>query len=260
VTVNCAALPEPLLESELFGHVRGAFTGAQRDRAGLFAQADGGTLFLDEVGELPLALQPKLLRVLETGMVRRVGADTDEHCDVRLVTATNRDLKAAIAQQTFREDLFFRINVVHIEVPPLRARGTDVLDLAQHFLEQITARTDKAIQGIAPAVARKLLAYDWPGNVRELRNAIERAVALARFEELAVEDLPEPIRRHQGPGVMEPADDRQTFPPLHEVERSYIEKVLASVDDNKTLAAQILGLDRATLYRKIERWQSDEQA
>ena len=253
VAINCAALPESLLESELFGHVRGAFTGAESDRKGLVTQAHGGTLFLDEVGELPLSLQPKLLRTLETGMVRPVGADRDHHCDIRLISATNRDLADAVEQQQFREDLYFRINIVHLQAPPLRSRGTDVLLLAQHFVEQAAARMGKAITGLAPPMAQRLLAYRWPGNVRELSNAIERAVALARFDELAVEDLPKTIResRAEAGGY---SDDLEALLPLASIERAYIEHVMQAVDHNKSLASRILGLDRTTLHRKLERW------
>jgi len=257
VAVNCAALPESLLESELFGHVKGAFTGAGEDRQGLIARADGGTLFLDEVGELPLPLQPKLLRTLETGAVRPVGADRDHHCDIRLISATNRDLADAVDRQTFREDLYYRINVVHLYVPPLRSRGTDVLRLAQHFLDEITERTGKPIRGLAPAVAEKLLAYRWPGNVRELRNAIERSVALARFETLAVEDLPEAVREYRGSRVVFGGEDPEALLSLEQVERVYVEHVLQTVEGNKSLAARILGLDRTTLYRKLERWAAE---
>ncbi len=260
VAVNCAALPESLLESELFGHVKGAFTGAGEDRRGLITQADAGTLFLDEIGELPLALQPKLLRTLETGKVRPVGADRDHQCDIRLISATNRDLADAVEQQAFREDLYYRINVVHLHVPPLRSRSTDVLRLAQHFLPQISERMGKPISGIAPAVAEKLLAYRWPGNVRELRNAMERAVALARFEELAVADLPEAVRDYRGSHVVFGGEDPAALVPLEQVERVYVEHVLNAVEGNKSEAARILGLDRTTLYRKLERWSDDASA
>lgn len=254
VTVNGAALPETLIESEMFGHVRGAFTDAGRDRTGLFQQAHGGTLFIDEIGEIPLSLQPKLLRAFEAGVVRPVGSDHDVPVDVRLVTATNRDLVAAVEEQRFREDLFFRINVVRIEVPALRFRGGDILRLAQHFLEQAAARSGQSITGLAPAVADRLLAYPWPGNVRELRNAMDRAVAMSRFDTVTLDDLPEPIRRdrpHEGAY----ADHPDGLRPLEEVERAYVMHVLDTVGHNKSLAARVLGLDRATLYRKLERWE-----
>lgn len=252
VAVNCAALPDTLLESELFGHSKGAFTDARSDRKGLFAQAEGGTLLLDEIGEMPLAMQPKLLRALEEGKVRPVGSDRELSFDVRLVTATNRDLETAVEEGRFREDLFFRINVIQIDMPPLRSRGTDTLLLAQHYLELFAARAGKAVEGLSEAVAEKLLNYSWPGNVRELRNVVERAVALTRFNKLAAEDLPEKIREYRSSQVFIGGDDPSELVPLEEVERRYIDHVLRSVDGNKTVAARILGLDRKTLYRKLQ--------
>lgn len=255
VPVNCAALPGMLLESELFGHARGAFTDARFDRKGLFLEADKGTLFLDEIAEIPLELQPKLLRALETGSVRPVGENTEVHCDVRVVAATNRDLETAVEEGRFREDLFFRINVVRLQVPPLRTRGPDILLLAQHFLQEIAHRSGKPVRGFSPKVAEKLLAYQWPGNVRELRNAMERAVALTRFEELAVEDLPERIRDYQGSQMVLGGDAPEELLPLEEVERQYVQYVLKAVGGNKAVAARILGLSRRTLYRKVEQWE-----
>ncbi len=252
VAVNCAALPDTLLESELFGHSKGAFTDARSDRKGLFAQAEGGTLLLDEIGEMPLAMQPKLLRALEEGKVRPVGSDRELSFDVRLVTATNRDLETAVEEGRFREDLFFRINVIQIDMPPLRSRGTDTLLLAQHYLELFAARAGKAVEGLSEAVAEKLLNYSWPGNVRELRNVVERAVALTRFNKLAAEDLPEKIREYRSSQVFIGGDDPSELVPLEEVERRYIDHVLRAVDGNKTVAARILGLDRKTLYRKLQ--------
>ncbi|MGH7894185.1 MAG: sigma-54-dependent transcriptional regulator, partial [Candidatus Binatia bacterium] len=190
VAVNCAAIPETLIESELFGHVRGAFTDARGARTGLFLQAHGGTLFLDEIGDLPLALQPKLLRALQERCVRPVGADTEVPCDVRVIAATNRDLEAAVREGRFREDLFFRLAVILVPVPPLRDRGSDVLLLAQHFIARSAKEADVAVRGLSPAAAERLLAHEWPGNVRELQNAIERAVALARTDVVGVDDLP----------------------------------------------------------------------
>ncbi|HEY8927115.1 MAG TPA: sigma-54 dependent transcriptional regulator, partial [Polyangia bacterium] len=180
VAVNCAALPEALLESELFGYARGAFTGAQGPRQGLLATSSGGTLFLDEIGEMSLVLQPKLLRALQERKVRPVGSDTETTFDTRVIAATNRDLESAVREGDFRTDLYFRLNVLGVHLPPLRSRGTDVLLLAQGFVEQYAAEMSKAVAGFGPAVAERLLAYDWPGNVRELQNLIERAVALAR--------------------------------------------------------------------------------
>ena len=254
VAVNCAALPDSLLESELFGHARGAFTGASSARTGLFLEANGGTLFLDEIGEIPLALQPKLLRALEQGTVRPVGGDREVPCDVRLVAATNRDLETAVAERRFREDLFFRINVLRISLPPLRARGGDALLLAQHFVREFAKRYGKAVEGLSPAVADKLLAYRWPGNVRELRNAVERAVALTRFSELAVEDLPDRIRSYRSTELRIDAADPAELVPLEEMEKRYILHVLEAAEGNKALAARILGLDRTTLYRRLERY------
>ncbi len=184
VAVNCAAIPEALLESELFGHAKGAFTDAKAQRRGLFTEANGGTLFLDEIGEMPLTMQVKLLRALDERMVRPVGGNVAVPFQARLIAATNRDLEAAVEDRTFRSDLYYRIHVVHIEVPPLRTRGGDILELAQHFLRRSAERQGKAVTGLSSSVAQRFLAYTWPGNVRELLNCVERAVALARFEEI----------------------------------------------------------------------------
>jgi two-component system, NtrC family, response regulator AtoC len=253
VAVNCAAMPENLLESELFGHTRGAFTDARSARAGLFAQATGGTLFLDEIGEMPLGLQPKLLRALQERVARPVGSDVETSFDVRVIAATNRDLETAVEERRFREDLFFRINVIPIEVPPLRMRGNDILLLAQHFLGLFAAESGKRVAGFTSAAAERLLGYSWPGNVRELRNSIERAVALGSFEQVTVEDLPEKVRSHRGAQIVIASDDPAELLTLEEVERRYTLRVLEAAGGNKTLAARILGLDRKTLYRRLER-------
>ena len=252
VAINCAALPESLLESELFGHKRGAFTDAVADKRGLFLQADGGTLFLDELGEFPLALQPKLLRALEERTVRPVGSDKEIPFDVRLIAATNRDLETAVEEKRFREDLYFRVNVIQIKLPPLRSRGTDVLLLAQHYLEEFAAINHKQILGLADTTARKLLDYAWPGNVRELRNAMERAVALTRFDRIAVDDLPDKIRDYRSNQLEIGSDNPSELLPMEEVERRYIRHVLKGARGNRTIAAQILGFDRKTLYRKLK--------
>jgi two-component system response regulator HydG len=254
VAINCAALPETLLESELFGHAKGAFTDARTARTGLFLQASGGTLFLDEIGEMPPALQAKLLRVLQERTVRPVGGDHEIPFDVRVVTATNRDLEAAVEEGRFRQDLFYRIHVVRIELPSLRSRGSDVLLLAQHALERSARAAGKPVMGISPAAAQKLTAYDWPGNVRELQNAIESAVALTRYEELTVEDLPEKVRDHRSSHVLVAEDNPELLPSMEEVERRYVLRVLDAVQGNKALAARVLGFDRKTLYRKLERY------
>ncbi|WP_438016314.1 sigma-54 dependent transcriptional regulator [Sorangium sp. So ce315] len=254
VAVNCAAVPDALLESELFGHSRGAFTDARGARSGLFARAHGGTLFLDEIGELPVALQPKLLRALQERVVRPVGADDEIPVDVRVIAATNRDLETAIEERRFREDLYYRINVVHVALPPLRSRGADVLLLAQHFLERFATLKQRPIKGLSAPAAEKLMAYAWPGNVRELQNCIERAVALARYDQITVDDLPEKIRTYRRSHVLVSSDDPNELVPMEEVERRYILRVLEVVGGNKSQAAQILGFDRATLYRKLERY------
>jgi two-component system response regulator HydG len=259
MAINCAAMPEQLLESELFGHTRGAFTDARAARTGLFLEANGGTLFLDEIGDLPLALQPKLLRALQERVVRPVGATEEVPFDVRLVASTNRDLETAVEEGRFREDLYFRINVIQVALPPLRARGGDVLLLAQHFLEQHAARAEKRVTGLSPAAAERLVSYAWPGNVRELQNCIERAVALARYEQILVDDLPERIRAYRGSYVVLAADDPSELVPLEQVERRYILRVMEAVGGNKTVAAKVLGLDRATLYRKLERYGRGER-
>jgi len=254
VAVNCAAIPEALIESELFGHARGAFTDARTARTGLLAQAEGGTLFLDEIGELPLSAQAKLLRVLQERVLRPVGSDREVGFDARVIAATNRDLERAIEEGRFREDLYFRIHVLPVELPPLRARGSDVLVLAHHFLRRFTERSGKALTGIGPAAAEVLLNYQWPGNVRELMNAVEHAVALARFEQIAPEDLPQRIRSYRRSHIIVAGENPSELVPLEEVERRYILRVLETVGGNKRLAARVLGLDRKTLYRKLERY------
>ncbi len=258
IPINCSALPETLLESELFGHKRGAFTDAKSDRKGLFLEADGGTLFLDEIGDIPMVIQPKLLRALEERRVRPVGSNEEAAFDVRIIAATNRDLESAVEEGQFREDLFYRINVIQVEVPPLRARGTDVLLLARHFVEEFAHRNGKQVVGLSDNAAQKLLGYSWPGNVRELRNAVERAVALTRFEKLAVEDLPKKIRAYQNDHIFVGAKDPAELISMEEVERRYIMHVLKAVGNNRTLAARILKLDRKTLYRKLQRYGADE--
>lgn len=251
VAINCAALPDTLLEAELFGHTKGAFTDARSARKGLLLEANGGSLLLDELGDMPLALQPKLLRALEERRVRPVGGNEEVPFDVRILASTNHDLETAVEEGRFREDLFFRVNVITVNLPPLRSRGTDVLLLAQHFLKRFAATSNKDVTGISDAAAEKLLGYSWPGNVRELRNAVERAVALTRFDKLAVEDLPEKIRAYRSSQVIVGGDDPAELASMEEVERRYIQHVLKTVGGNKTLAAQVLGFDRKTLYRKL---------
>jgi two-component system response regulator HydG len=254
VAINCAAMPESLLESELFGHVKGAFTDARTSRAGLFVKATGGTLLLDEVGEMPLGMQAKLLRTLQERVVRPVGGDAEVPFDARVVAATNRDLEEAVAERRFREDLFYRINVVRIHVPPLRQRENDVLLLAQRFVEQCPGNDRGRVVGLKSAAAERMLAYPWPGNVRELQNCIARAVALAQFDHLGVDDLPERIGHYEPAEIALESAERAVILPMEEVERRYVAKVLDALGGNKASAARRLGMDRRTLYRKLERW------
>ncbi len=252
VAINCAAMPAPLLESELFGHVRGAFTDAKTARAGLFAQAGAGTIFLDEIGEMPMEMQVKLLRVLQERKVRPVGGDTELAVKARVITATNRDLELEVTEKRFREDLYYRINVVPIAVPPLRARGDDVLYLAHYFLARIAKQHGKKIVGISPGAAQRIVAYDWPGNVRELENCMERAVALARLEQIAIDDLPPRLARHDAlTHVIETTAPAELMT-IDEMGRRYVRVVLEAVKNNKTHAARVLGIDRRSLYRRLE--------
>jgi two-component system, NtrC family, response regulator AtoC len=254
LALNCAAMPEHLIESELFGHVRGAFTDARTDKLGLFVQANHGTLFLDEIGDMPLGLQPKLLRVLEERKVRPVGGGKEIPVDLRLISATHRDLEDAIVQGQFREDLYFRLNVIQVALPPLRARGNDVLLIAQSFIETFARQAGKAVVGLSPEAAERLLSYAWPGNVRELRNAVERAVALTRHESITVDDLPERIRAYKVSHVLVASQDPEELVNLAEVEKRYIARVLGAVGGNKSTAARILGIDRTTLYKKLQQY------
>ncbi len=259
VAINCAAIPPTLLESELFGHARGAFTDAKSSRPGLFVEADGGTLFLDEIGELPMDVQPKLLRALQERKARPIGGNTEQSFDVRIVTATNRDLEAEVAAKRFREDLFYRVNVVTIASPPLRERGNDILLLAQHFVDRFSARRPTNVgnvQGVSAGAAEKLMNYEWPGNVRELENCIERAVALTRFDQITVEDLPEKVRDYRVGRLVVSPDDPADLVSMDELERRYILRVLALLGGNKSRAAEVLGVDRRTLYRKLDAWQA----
>jgi two-component system response regulator HydG len=249
-------MPESLLDSELFGHVKGAFTDARAARPGLFVKASGGTLFLDEIGEMPMGMQAKLLRALQERKVRPVGGDVEVAFDARIVAATNRDLEEEVEQRRFREDLFYRINVVHIHMPPLRQRDNDVLLLAQTFLQRCQAKGPVRVVGLKSAAAERLTAYPWPGNVRELQNCIERALALSQFDHIGIDDLPERIRNFNSSRIPLESGDPLTIVPMDEVERRYINKVLEALGGNKASAARLLGMDRRTLYRKLERWGS----
>ncbi|HEY6464034.1 MAG TPA: sigma-54 dependent transcriptional regulator [Polyangiaceae bacterium] len=257
VAINCAAMPETLLESELFGHMKGAFTDARTSRSGLFVKATGGTLFLDEVGEMPLGMQAKLLRALQERRVRPVGGETEVPFDARIVAATNRDLEAEVEARHFREDLFYRINVVNVRVPPLRERENDVLPLAQACLQRCQPKGAMRVVGLTSAAAERLTSYPWPGNVRELHNCIERAVALAQFDHIRVEDLPERISQFKPSRITLDGADASTLLPMEEVERRYVRQVLDAMGGNKASAARLLGMDRRTLYRKLERWATE---
>jgi two-component system response regulator HydG len=253
VAINCAAMPDHLLESELFGHERGAFTGARAARVGLLRRAHGGTLFLDEIGDMSLALQPKLLRALQEKLVRPVGSDHEVSFDVRVVAATHRNLQQAVRKGDFRADLFFRLNVISISVPPLRERRDDILLLATRFREEFAQRDHKQLDGFAPEVAKQLLRHDWPGNVRELRNSIESAVTMARGHLITMDDLPG-LLTHQQTEPEEPSESPGELLPLSEVERRHVLAILDAVGGNKSEAARILGVDRKTLQARLQRY------
>ncbi|MBL9020447.1 MAG: sigma-54-dependent Fis family transcriptional regulator [Myxococcales bacterium] len=252
VAVNCGAMPPPLLESELFGHVAGAFTDAKSAREGLFLQAGAGTILLDEIGEMPLEMQAKLLRVLQERSLRPVGGDSEMPFDARVIVATNRDLETEVEEGRFREDLFHRINVVSIQVPPLRARTGDVLLLATAFLERAASRKQSFLRGISRRAAQLLVDYDWPGNVRELENCIERAATLCRGDEIDVDDLPRKIVEHRSTRLEISTASPASLLTLDEMQHRYVRQVLAAVGGNKTQAAQILGIDRRSIYRRLE--------
>ena len=247
LAVNCGAISDTLLESELFGHVRGAFTGATHDRAGLFEAASRGTLLLDEVGEIPVAMQAKLLRALQSGEIRRVGESHPRRVDVRVLAATNRDLPEEVRAGRFRKDLYYRLKVIEIHVPPLRDRREDILPLARLMLVDAGRRMKRPPVSLTPRAADQLVRYDWPGNVRELENAMERAVALARGERIDLSDLPEDIRCT----LPAPAASGRVRP-LEDVEREYILSALALNDGNQTRTAAELGIAPVTLYRKLK--------
>ena len=256
VVFDCGAAPETLVESELFGHERGAFTGAIAQREGLFEVADTGTIFIDEIGELPLELQPKLLRVLEQREVRRVGSTKVRHVDVRVVAATNRNLEEAVAAGEFRRDLYFRLKVVEFFVPPLRKRPEDIELLARHFLKRFAAETGRKVRDFTPAAVEAMLSYHWPGNIRELRNCIERAVVLSLDDTVDVHDLALSHLSSAGETGRKSAARPGPFVPetLDELERRHVMATLEAVGGNKTKAATMLGIERSTLDRKLARW------
>jgi len=246
VAVSCAALPESLLESELFGHEKGSFTGAHAQKKGKFEFANGGTLFLDEVGEMSGNIQVHLLRVLEEKEFTRVGGNEPIRADVRVISATNKDLTKAIERQEFREDLYYRLNVVNIELPPLRERKEDIPLLAEHFLSKFASDNRKGVEGFSPEAMEFLLEHDWPGNVRELENSVERAVILAKEDHIAITDL-----RQRG---MTPASTTRPGRNLKDVEKGHILSTLRETGDNYSEAARILGISRMTLYNKVKEY------
>ena len=256
VAVNCAAVPAALLESELFGHVRGAFTDARQSRQGMFSRAGKGTIFLDELGEMPLEMQAKLLRALQAHAIRPVGGDQEMPFEARVIAATNRDLEAEVAARRFREDLYYRVNVVGIALPPLRERAGDVLLLAQYFLARVSQRTGKQVTGLTPEAARLLLDYDWPGNVRELENCMERAVALCQLDQVTPDVLPDKLHTHQRTSVVFAPAAPDELITLEEMERRYVRQVLAAFGGNKAQAARVLGIDRRSLYRRLSAYAS----
>jgi len=252
VKLNCGALPEGLIESELFGHEKGSFTGAIQQRKGRFELADGGTIFLDEISEMPPSTQVKLLRVLQEGDFERVGGSQTLKTDVRVIAATNVDLEAAVAEGKFRKDLFYRLHVIHLELPALRERVEDIPILALHFLDKFCLENNRPPMGFAPEAMSALKRFDWPGNVRELQNVVERSVALCQGSTVELEDLPDEIKRHS------PADDKITIPvgaSMEEIERLAITQTLRKTGGDKELTARLLGIGLATLYRRLkEMW------
>lgn len=255
VAINCGAIPENLLESELFGHKRGAFTDAHADRRGLFEEADGGTLFLDEIGELPLLLQVKLLRALQEGTIRPLGAKADKKVDVRVVAATVRDLELEVREGRFREDLFYRLNVLPLRVPPLRERGEDIPLLVDHFVERSNLRLGTAIEGVTRSAQQALLNYSYPGNIRELENIIERACILAEGEKIDLMDLPEAL--HRKPDPIErflDGDELSIKKASRFVEETLIRRALAKTGGNRTHAAALLEISHRALLYKIKEY------
>ncbi len=258
ISVNCVGIPEALLESELFGHERGAFTGADVRHIGKFERANTGTLFLDEIGEMPLSMQSKLLHAVEESEIERVGGEKPIPVDVRIVTATNKDLAAAVRDGRFREDLYHRLNVAAISLPTLRARREDIEALVAHFLKKHCQAYKSEIPSVAPSALVLLKSYPWPGNVRELENVIERASHLAKGQMLLPEHLPEAFQTYQNRPVNVPEKDRSVTVlldmALEEVEETFIRKVLVSLDGNRTQAAKMLGIGRSTLQRKLKKY------
>lgn len=252
IAINCAALPENLLESELFGHKKGAFTGADSDKTGLFETADGGTLFLDEVGDMALVTQAKLLRVLQDGEIRRVGDTKIHHIDVRILAATNKNMVEAVAEKTFREDLYFRLNVIQITIPPLRERPEAIPPLIKEFLPRFAAEFGKNVQGMDEQTAALLQHYAYPGNIRELESIVAHAVILSESDTIHVDDLPDSVRFGDGARLALPHHDTDTIPTLQEMEKRLIETALVKLNWNQTEVARKMGVSRSTLWRKMK--------
>jgi len=248
ISINCSAIPENLLESELFGYRKGAFTGAASDKKGLITMADQGTLFLDEIGDMPLSLQAKLLKVIETGEVLPLGDTTPKYADVRLIAATNKDPEEQIKKGLFREDLYYRLNVIEVTIPPLRERREDVAVLIRHFVDKFSRQNNKKISDVSEEALEVLTSYPWPGNIRELSNVIERAVVLAGSDRIGLAELPAKLRDQQGMRSMQTLKDR-----LEHYEEKIIRDSLQTNDGNKEAVARELGVDLATLYRKIKK-------
>lgn len=247
IAINCTAIPETLMESELFGHMKGSFTGATADKKGLFEEAQGGTIFLDEIGDMDVALQAKLLRVLQERTIKPVGSSQSKPIDVRVIAATHKDLKKSIANQTFREDLYYRLSVIPIVMPPLRHRSEDIPLLAHHFLQKYSALNNRKVLNFTQDGLRKLMSFTWPGNVRELENMVERLVVLARGNQIDAHDIPS---SEQSSGEQFFGKSTTDLPTLEELEKRYIEFILEKTGGKKEKASQILGINRRTLYRK----------
>ncbi len=248
VTVNIASIPRELLEAEFFGYEKGAFTGANRGREGFFELSDGGTLFFDEIGEMEVTLQAKLLRAIETKRFYRIGGRREIESDVRIITATNRDLRKMVKEGRFREDLYYRLNVVEIHIPPLRERKEDILPLAEHFLRHFSRKYSRDVEGFTKRAQRELLEYPWPGNVRELKNVVERAVLFTEGRLIDVGDIS---------CLFSSGEERKGFKTIKEIEREYIIEVLKTVNFNKKKASEILGIPLRTFYRKLEAYGID---
>jgi transcriptional regulator with PAS, ATPase and Fis domain len=254
VICDCVSIPENLFESELFGYTKGAFTGADKDKKGLFEEADGGVIFLDEIGEIPLSVQPKLLRVLENHQFRPLGSNQPKSVDVKIIAATNRDLKACVKSGTFREDLYHRLNKVELVLPPLRERKEDIMLLTRHFLKRLSKKFSKKIKGLSSPVQKMFLKYTWPGNVRELENVLERSAMLTKKDFIDVEDLPAYLQDSIEVPQNIPFINHENLSSMEEMEKEYIQYILKMTNHNMKRTAEILEISRTTLYNKTEKY------